>query len=250
MNDERVPMQEEMEQFIRENISSFTLSKPEDFVMSGNTLVKYKGSATIVEIPNNISTIAKKAFLGTDIICALLPEGLIRIEKHAFQLCKNLMVVRFPSTLRFIGESAFSSCPLLSNVKLPQEMDEIERFVFCKSGLTKITLPKRIVRIGEGMLSDCNELEMLEIPGGIRTVPIILASDCLKLQKVVFEDGVENVEIAAFRNCPTLQEISVPDSLNDISRAFGRRHSKIQVSASESWKVQHSDTIKALENRK
>lgn len=248
MDNNGILTSEELLAFISENQSAFTFSSPEDFVIKENTLVKYKGTATIVDIPENVNIIAKRAFLGSDIIIAILPEGLSRIEKHAFQLCDNLMIVKIPSTLRFIGDSAFSGCPNLSKIELPQKMDEIDTLAFSKSGLDKISFPEQIDRVGEAILSECHDLETLEIPGCIHNVPIMFASGCSKLQTVVLNDGVEKVSISAFAKCPALREITVPDSLTDLSRAFGKKHHPIKLMASSAWRNQHSEMVVEVES--
>lgn len=72
-----------------------------------------------VEVPSYIVTIGENAFAGSDVIGVTLPEGLLKIEKGAFQNCQSLEKINFPSTLRIIGDDAFAGCIAL-DVEAPK----------------------------------------------------------------------------------------------------------------------------------
>lgn len=72
-----------------------------------------------VEVPSYIVTIGENAFAGSDVIGVTLPEGLLKIEKGAFQNCQSLEKINFPSTLRIIEDDAFAGCIAL-NVEAPK----------------------------------------------------------------------------------------------------------------------------------
>lgn len=63
-----------------------------------------------IEVPAYIVTIGENAFAGSDVIGVTLPEGLLKIEKGAFQNCQSLEKINFPSTLRIIEDDAFAGC--------------------------------------------------------------------------------------------------------------------------------------------
>lgn len=72
-----------------------------------------------VEVPSYIVTIGENAFAGSDVIGVTLPEGLLKIEKGAFQNCQSLEKINFPSTLRIIEDDAFAGCIAL-DVEAPK----------------------------------------------------------------------------------------------------------------------------------
>ncbi|MBO5934619.1 MAG: leucine-rich repeat protein [Clostridia bacterium] len=75
-----------------------------DYVISGSTLVKYKGTDEIVTIPYNCSVIADGAFKNND----------------------NIKVLYIEKELEKIGESAFEGCDSLENVVAGNGVDTID----------------------------------------------------------------------------------------------------------------------------
>lgn len=74
-----------------------------------------------VTVPDCVQIIGENAFAGSDVINITLAEGLIKIEKGAFQNCTSLEKINFPSTLRIIGDSAFAGCSAL-DIEAPEKV--------------------------------------------------------------------------------------------------------------------------------
>ncbi|MBR5498289.1 MAG: leucine-rich repeat protein [Clostridia bacterium] len=89
-----------------------------DFIISGTTLVGYKGEDTIVAIPYNCTAIADGAFKNnTKITAVYFERDLKKIGESAFEGCTNLEVVSAGNgvgTLE-IGKNAFKDTPWLNN---------------------------------------------------------------------------------------------------------------------------------------
>ncbi len=86
------------------------LSRGNGFVKEGNVLLGYKGAFNIssLVIPENITSIGKKAFLGKNNIEELiLPENLVAVGNYAFANCPKLKEVYIPATVDEIGVGAF-----------------------------------------------------------------------------------------------------------------------------------------------
>jgi hypothetical protein len=58
-----------------------------------------------------------------------------RIEKGAFEKCKELREVVLPASVRFIGASAFAGCEELKRVVIGKGVEKIEKNAFkgCKN---------------------------------------------------------------------------------------------------------------------
>ncbi|MBR4621366.1 MAG: leucine-rich repeat domain-containing protein [Salinivirgaceae bacterium] len=100
----------------------------------GNTanLMKYKGNADSVSIPNAI--LSDKLYYVTN------------IDDNAFSGCGNLKTIALDESVRFIGKSAFE-----------------------KSGLKKILLPNTIESIGSKAFAGCENLKIF-IPESVKTI--------------------------------------------------------------------------------
>ncbi|MCR5256163.1 MAG: leucine-rich repeat domain-containing protein [Acetatifactor sp.] len=105
----------------------------EDYLISGNVLVKYKGTEKLVTIPSEVTCIAAEAFKGnTSIQNVVLPDNLKTVGEEAFMGCKSLELVVFNGGLNAIKDRAFKDCPLeLANI--PSSVTEMGLDAFDKN---------------------------------------------------------------------------------------------------------------------
>ena len=113
------------------------MNKIEDFIIENNVLVKYVGTDENVVIPEGITKIGKEAFDFNDIVKTVeFPKSLKIIEKLAFNFCKNLSKINFQDGITTIKSSAFYMCELL-DVEIPKSVKKIGKEAFsCGSLLT------------------------------------------------------------------------------------------------------------------
>ena len=83
-----------------------------------------------------------------------LPESVTKIGIVTFAACPNLKAVDMPG-VKTIEREAFSQSGILGTLDLPETLEEIGDFAFfyCR-GLTEITIPKNVKKIGEGAFLD------------------------------------------------------------------------------------------------
>ena len=77
-----------------------------------------------------------------------------------------------PSSVSYIGYSAFDGCNLLTEITLPVSLTSIDTYAFeyC-TALTKIRIPENVSQIGNGAFYSCTGLQQLEIK---RSVPPVI----------------------------------------------------------------------------
>ncbi len=106
----------------------------QDYVISGTTLVEYKGTDEIVTVPENCTTIADGAFRGNEYITTVYIEnGVTTIGDNAFADCTNLEEINLGDKIDtlYIGTNAFGGTAWLENYPGP--------FVVLGSTLVKYT---------------------------------------------------------------------------------------------------------------
>ena len=88
------------------------------FVVSGTTLLKYRGTGNNVIIPNNITTISNNSVFAehNDIINVVIPDSVVTIGNNAFYRCSNLTNVTIGSGVTSINTQAFAYCNKLINI--------------------------------------------------------------------------------------------------------------------------------------
>jgi hypothetical protein len=108
-----------------------------DFEMKDGVLVKYRGNAAEVVIPDGVTSIGYEAFYG----------------------CTGLVSVTIPPSVTSIGFCVFSGCTGLVSVTIPEGVTSIDvgAFAFC-TGLASVTIPDS-ASIGEGAFTGCPSLK-------------------------------------------------------------------------------------------
>lgn len=86
-----------------------------------------------------------------------------------------------------IGDMAFSYCP----------------------NLTSITMPNSITSIGSGAFTDCKGLISVTIPDGVTKICQITFGDCSNLISVTIPESVTSIEMLAFMSCRKLKDIYI-----------------------------------------
>ena len=98
------------------------------------------------------------------------------------------------------------SGPVPADLTLPSEID----------GMT-------VVCIGEGFMSEDEDLQKVTIPSSVRVIERYAFGECPNLMRVTFNDGLEKVEHDAFRDSYSLTQVVLPHTIKNIGEeAFCR----------------------------
>lgn len=169
----------------------------------------------------------------------IVPPEVVEIGRGAFICCWTLKRVVGHKNLRMIRDSAFYSCPNLSEVILDSDTVVLgQAFAFCKSlkymrissrmyeycfesaGLERVDFIGEISEIREGMFYNCDRLRDIRIPDGVGTI-MRNAFKSSGLQNISFGKGLNRILEGAFMLCHGLRSVSIPDSVMYIEkRAF------------------------------
>lgn len=166
--------------------SAPTESKEEDFVINQKgVLIKYKGNADIIKIPDGVTKIRSAAFglnITKDIQEIYLPpsvkkiegaafysntikkitggEGLSEIGQRVFHYC-TIGEIDLPN-VKTIAEEAFLECQI-TTIHLPKSIRKIGRCAFAHSGLKTITGGEGVIEIEERAFYE-SDLESFSFP--------------------------------------------------------------------------------------
>ena len=262
---------------------------PETVSYNNNTYIvteiAYKafsdGNIDIVEMPNTVTIIDDYAFYqcGLDSIkfstslksmgnyaCAqndltsvYLPEGLETIGNYVFKgrhssvlPLGKIHTISLPSTLKNIGEGAFSSnrylnnvvipegiteirygtfssCLELSNVKLPNGLIKIGEYAFRFCGFTELDadfFPKSLIEIGDFAFSnyanpgsgiqEFTRLKKVVLPNNILSIGRYCFSNNYNLESITFSSGMAELPKDVCSNCNRLVDVKIPNSITKI----------------------------------
>ena len=93
------------------------------------------------------------------------------ISSNAFQDCSNLIDIKIPNTVTYIGWDTFCNCSSLTNIIIPNSVTQIgvEAFYNCNN-LTDIIIPDSVTRIGNSAFYKCSSLINVILPNAITEV--------------------------------------------------------------------------------
>lgn len=208
-----------------------------DFIIESGKLLKYKGEAQEVVIPDEVHTIGKDAFKNTSIKKVVFHKGIVSIEKDledspikgAFSGCDNLEEVQLAGITE-IPESTFKKCENLKTVIMKKGIAIIgkEAFSSCHK-LSSVLLPNTLKRIEIWAFGWCYSLKEITIPASVEYVACQSFESCNNLEKVNIEDGVRTIHGGAFMGCDSITVLHYPQSvyIDNISHLRGAKFNVI-----------------------
>ena len=158
----------------------------------GEHIVKYKMNVTYFR--------QTLFYMCPNLISAVIPETITRIDDALFYSCSNLTNVVLPKTLTQIGDIVFGYCSRLTTISIPNGVTEIRK-CFSNSGLTYIDLPNSVTTLN-GTFNNVQSLKRVNSNvDGECNIP----------------DSVTTIGGGAFNGCTGLTSINIPDSVTTIS---------------------------------
>ena len=111
---------------------------------------------------------AHRLFLNEEeIIDLIIPENVTSISKRAFAFA-NINSVTFSAELENIGDYVFDHCDNLTSVVIPETVKSIGSYAFSDCwGLKSVTILGDLTTIGEGAFKYCYDLSSITIKGSI-----------------------------------------------------------------------------------
>ena len=162
-----------------------------------------------------------------------------KIGQHAFQDCKGLTNIEFPSNVTEIGDYAFDDCKGLTNLVIPSNISSIGSHAFSGcSGLTNVEIqvptnvkfssyvfsgckklksfeiPTHITKLPDGFFSNCSSFENFEIPSYITSIGNNAFSSCSGMTYVIIPKSVTAIGNGAFSSCSGLTNIIIPENVS------------------------------------
>lgn len=190
-------------------------------------ITNYIGTEENVVIPSKIdgkpvTEIGATAFGGakanqTILRTVYIPDTVVSIGDSAFKSCALLSEVRLPSSLKHIEKDAFANCESLKSISLSSDcLDENSSGVFYKSGLETVNLGEGVTYIPTSAFSG-TKLKEVVLPSTVRYIGLGAFAFCdslltLKLNEGLKEIGADSIYVSA------VSEITIPESVEKVSQ--------------------------------
>lgn len=145
----------------------------------------------------------------------ILPDTLTNLGTQCFYGIQ-VRRIEIPYGVKWISKWAFALSGL-EEIVLPEGLEGIEGFAFCKcEKLKEINIPDTVETIGLYAFNQCDGLSTVTIPGSVRLIEMLAFSYCDNLEKIILEEGVEEVSGSFVDYCDSLDRIQFPESLKHI----------------------------------
>lgn len=158
---------------------------------------------------------------------------------NAFWRWEKLEQLSLPTTIRSIGNAAFSNCSSLTEVTIPEGVTEIGMYAFqdCPS-LTKISFPSTVSEVGIAIFYRDYFLKTIEVASGSSKLTTdsralflgtsLVAYASASGKDYVVPEGIKSIELLAFTHSDMLETISLPASLTTL------------------WPMEHTSALKKI----
>ena len=250
---------------------------PDSVTSIGNSAFSDCSGLTSVIMGNGVESIGSNAFLGcSDLTSVTIPDSVKSIGSSAFSGCSSLTEITLPfvgasaktesdtyqyplgyifGTSSYAGGvatkqyyygyssssvagatyyipsalksvtitggnilyGAFSYCSGLTSITIPDSVTRIgnQAFQGC-NGLTSVTIGNSVTSIGSEAFSYCRGLTNVTIGNSVTSIGDQAFSFCSRMTSVTIGNSATNIGAYAFYNCSKLTSVTIPDSVTKI----------------------------------
>ena len=167
-----------------------------------------------VVLPESITEVPQSAFSNTGITNVDFSH-VTSIGNSAFSNCAGLTELKLSDSVTAIGDSAFSGTGISGELVLPDSITKIGSYAFDNVKITgSLVLPKSLITLGKYAFR-MTDIRDVTIPGTLKIIGSYSFYKCQNLSNVVFSEGVETIGTAAFTGTQ-LSSLELPNSVETI----------------------------------
>ena len=166
---------------------------------------------------NSIETFGDASFMGCEALNPINLSSVTLIGNYAFKGCHSITNVVLPECLEDVGDESFASCYGLGSVTMSSTPIGfgLKMFFNCDN-LTEVTLTDEVKVIGRQMFSDCDALETINL-NKVETIDTSAFRGSSILKNVINSDNVKKIGTTAFQDCTSLKDFTFGENLTSIS---------------------------------
>ena len=194
---------------------------------------------TTLNIGSSVTVLNDSMFDGMNNLVTVNYDGNVmtagRIQYPIFNRCSKLTYFNIGENVTQIPANILYGVNSLQTITIPDNVTTIGANAFNGTGITEITVPSTIIKVGNYafancdslvnivlnnnaisnyMFYDCNALKTVVIPSNINTVGSNAFQNCTSLTDVTFEN--KTIGANMFYGCTGLQSITIPPTITKV----------------------------------
>ncbi|MBO6092806.1 MAG: leucine-rich repeat protein [Oscillospiraceae bacterium] len=135
-----------------------------------------------------------------------------RIGEKCFEDHDEIESVVLPETLKVIGYRAFYGCSKLSDMNVPDSLEQTGGWAFAHTGFTSFEFPEGFDTLGYGTFYGSSNLETVVLPEGVDSIGENTFRGCSKLRSVTIPSADLEINIKGFEENSKVTILGVPGS--------------------------------------
>ncbi|GEM_PF-5198838 len=198
-----------------------------------NILVDGSKASGSVTIPSTVKSIAAFAFSNSEGTSAALktvviPSSVTFIGQSAFSYLSSLEKVTNNAKITKIADKTFEFCLNLKSVTIPSGVKTIGTDAFkCCGKLSSVTIPNTVTSIGSNAFRSCSTLSSVKVGTGLKTIGSYAFYQCVGLKAIDLPASVTSIGYEAFYDCSKLYDVTIfskncsyNDPFNGVTRIY------------------------------
>ena len=222
---------ERVQEVGRNAICGTAYEQKQEYIIVGNTLIKYSGEQSVFKVPEGVEVIGEGAFrtysYGKTVDKLeeiVLPSSIKKLASAAFSGRNALKTINLPDGLTTIDYDVFAGCDALHSIHIPSTVTELSPSAFSvrdwnrqKSKMTSISVADNNPNYCavDNVLYNKAMTEILLIPVNAAIEELVIpatvtkicgSNSCSNIKRIVFKGSVDTWN-SAFSNYSSLTEV-------------------------------------------
>ncbi len=203
-----------------------------NFVINGDTLIRYVGNEQKVVVPNGIKELGPCAFWDNQSIEeVVLPNTLINLGGDTFYNCRNLKRIIIPRSVERMGNNPFAGCPLLHLENKSKNFKMIDGVLFTKN-------KDRLI-----YYSICKSENVYKIPKNTKIIGKHAFFLAKSLEKVIIPDSIIKMENNPFSGCDKLDVENHTDAYHIVDKVIYNKYKNSVIGCLNSIKTDRLELL-------
>ncbi len=158
----------------------------------------------------------KRLLKGCDLKEYIVKEGTEVICNDAFDDCYPVEYVKFPNSLKYIGDRAFQST-FPDEISFPEGLLGIGEcaYHFTRGRVRELVIPDSVVFVGKAAFHRMSHINKAVVGSGITVIAELMFAGCDELEDLILPDTIKVIKNSAFEYCP-IKKMVIPPKVIEI----------------------------------